>query len=217
MAPRRVFLESRPEVLWGTLRQHPLATLVTSTSSGVRADMLPLLLDTEGSEHGTLRGHVARANPVWREAEGDALAIFHGPQAYISPSWYPSKGEHQRVVPTWNYVVVEARGPIRWVEDPSWLRGHIEQLTEFHESSRAEPWSVDDAPGDFVAKRIRAVVGFELVIGELLGKAKLGQNRSPADRKGAIEGLRREADPDSLAVAEWMERALEDEGARERS
>ena len=146
----RHFEESRIEVLHELMRARPLATLVTMSAAGINANHVPLHLSPDSGRFGCLRRHVARANPVWQDlvAEVEALAIFHGPQGYISPSWYPSKKQHGQVVPTWNYAVVHAYGTLRVIEDPAWLRSQLEALTARHEAASAEPWAVADAPQD---------------------------------------------------------------------
>jgi transcriptional regulator len=172
------------------IRASGLATLVTATAEGPFATPLPLLFDEHEGEFGTLYGHLARANPHWRmPAIGHALVIFHGPDAYVSPSWYPSKQDHGKVVPTWNYVMVQALGPVEFFDDAERLRDIVTRLTERHEAGRAEPWRVADAPADFVRAQLRAIVGVRLPIVRLLGKRKLSQNRSPADRLGVAEAL----------------------------
>jgi transcriptional regulator len=184
------FAEDRLEVLHGVIRARPLATLVTSRGATFEADHVPMLLDANAGAFGTLRGHVARANDLWRTAApaSDALAIFHADEFYVSPAWYPAKREHGRVVPTWNYVVVHARGPLRFIEDRDWLRALVTALTETHEARRAEPWRVSDAPADYVAALLRAIVGFEIPLSALTGKWKMSQNRSAADRAGVAAG-----------------------------
>ena len=156
-----------------------------------------------------LGGHVARANPLWREADGRrVLAIFHGAQAYVSPGWYPSKVRHGRMVPTWNYSLVQAHGRLRAIDDPAWLRAFLERLTARHESGRAVPWQVSDAPDDFIAATMRAIVGFEIEVDRLEGKFKLSQNRSGEDQAGVMAGLRHDAatgrQPDAARVADDM-------------
>jgi len=187
------FEESRPELLHALLRRHPLGLLVTQDAAGtLSANSLPFILDADpAGGPGILRGHVARANPVWREARGDvdALVVFQGPQAYISPAFYPSKAEHGKVVPTWNYVMVQARGRFRAVDDADWLRAFVTRLTERHEAPRTQPWAVTDAPADYIATMLRAIVGIELVLTALTGKWKVSQNRSAADREGVARGL----------------------------
>ena len=178
------FREDRPEVLHDAMRRIGFATLVTQ---GLDANHLPMLL-----EGNVLRGHVARANPVWKAGEGEALAIFLGPHAYVSPSWYPSKAETGKAVPTWNYITVHARGTINWVQDADWLRAHVGALSATHEAGRDQPWSITDAPASYVDGLLRAIVGFELTITKLEGKWKLSQNRDDADRAGVRESLLRD-------------------------
>lgn len=152
------------------MRTHPFAALVTITSHGLDANHLPFVFDAEPSPYGTLRGHVARANPVWRESAGaDALVIFQGPDSFITPSWYPTKQETGAVVPTWNYIVVHAHGTLRVVEDAAWLRAHVEALTGRLEAGRAAPWAVSDAPEDYIQKMVGAIVGIEMPIARLTG------------------------------------------------
>jgi transcriptional regulator len=138
---------------------------------------------------GVLRGHVARANPVWKEGGGEALAIFLGPHAYVSPNWYPSKAETGKAVPTWNYLTVQARGSIAWIQDGDWLRAHVSALSDVHEAGRAAPWAIGDAPAGYIDSLLRAIVGFELIVAKLEGKWKLSQNRDAADRAGVRDGL----------------------------
>lgn len=185
------FQESRPEVLHAFIRRHPLATLVVRTADGLEANHVPVeLVTTEGGTP-RLRGHVARGNPVWKRALPDEpmLAIFTGAQGYVSPSWYPSKHEHGRVVPTWNYAAVHAHGRIRFVEDAAWLRALVGRLTDAHEARRASPWKVEDAPGDYVDAMLRAIVGFEVEVLGLTGKFKASQNREARDRDGVRAGF----------------------------
>lgn len=185
------FVETRTEILHALVREYPLATLVTMGSDGLDANHIPLVLDPDPAPNGTLRGHVARANPVWREFSDavDALAVFHGADAYISPSWYAAKQEHGRVVPTWNYAVVHATGPLRVVDDAEWLRGLVERLTRQLESPRSQPWHVNDAPAEYIDAQLHAVIGIEIPIRKLTGKWKASQNRPAADREGVVAGL----------------------------
>ena len=181
---------------------HPLATLVTRCSEGFTADHIPLMYDAAQGEHGLLRGHVARANPLWREAAGhEVLAIFSGPQIYITPSWYPSKVATAKVVPTWNYSVVHAHGTLRAIEDAPWLHGLVSELTQRQENPRAHPWRVSDAPDDYVQQMLRAIVGIEIPLTALIGKWKVTQNRSQADRLGVVAGLTGEAGENAAAMA----------------
>ena len=184
------FEEKRVEVLHGLVRSHPLGLLVTQGASGLQANSIPFLIDPEPGPFGTLRGHVARANPVWREGGGgEALVVFQGPQAYVSPGWYPSKAEHGKVVPTWNYVMVQARGTLRVMDDAAWLHALVTRLTATHEAARARPWAVADAPPEFIDTMLRAIVGIEIELVALTGKWKVSQNRGAADRAGTIAGL----------------------------
>lgn len=204
----KTFEEKRPEVLHAWMRSAPLASLVIATQAGLEANLVPLLL-REGEAGLTLVGHVARSNPVWKlEPRGEALALFQGPEGYISPSAYASKREHGEVVPTWNYVVVQAHGQLRWVHDAAWLRQLVEQLTHEHEASRAEPWQVSDAPPAFTTELLGAIVGLELHVTRLTGKLKLGQNRTRADRESAIAELHT-GDEASQALAQAMQAALD--------
>jgi transcriptional regulator len=190
------FREDRPEVLHALIRAHPFAQLVTAGEQGLMANPLPLLIDPDASPHGTLRGHLARANDqvAALSAGGQALVIFQGPQAYVSPSWYPSKAEHGKVVPTWNYVAVHAWGTARVIDDADWLRRLVEDLTVSREQHRATPWAVGDAPEDFIDTMVKAIVGIEIPVDRIEGKWKVSQNRSEPDRRGVAEGLRADGD-----------------------
>jgi len=178
------FREDRPDVLHEAVRRIGFATLVTKD---LDANHLPMLLDGN-----VLRGHVARANPVWKQGDGTALAIFLGPHAYVSPNWYPSKAETGKAVPTWNYITVHARGIIRWIQDGEWLRANVTALAQAHEAGQPAPWQVSDAPASYVDSLLRAIVGFELTIETLQGKYKLSQNRDAADRAGVRDAFARE-------------------------
>jgi transcriptional regulator len=201
------FAETRVEVLHDHVRRHPLATLVTQTAAGeLVADHIPMLLCDGPGPFGTLQGHVARANPVWSRARTDieSLAIFHGPAAYVSPSWYATKAETGRVVPTWDYAVVHAHGVLRPIDDPAWLRSLVERLTNANEAGFPAPWQVSDAPADYVEKQLRAIVGIELVVTRLAGKWKMSQNQPDANRAGAIRGLRQLGTEEAAAVADLI-------------
>ncbi len=176
--------------LHAAMRAARLANLVTATTDGLLATPLPLYVIPEEGEYGTLYGHVARANPQWKTAPvGEAMALFMGPDAYISPSWYPSKQEHGKVVPTWNYVAVHVYGRIEFFDDPGRLLGVVSRLTTLHEASRGAPWAVSDAPADFVRAQLRGIVGLRLPIARVEGKRKMSQNRDEADRAGVAAGL----------------------------
>jgi transcriptional regulator len=171
------------------------ADLVTSTPQGLIATFLPILYDPSVGEHGAILAHVARNNDQWREpAAGESLFILHGPDAYVSPSWYPSKREHGRAVPTWNYLTAHVYGRLVVHDDAAWVESMVRRLTERHEEGRAEPWSVDDAPPAYVAGQLRAIVGLELLISRVEAKVKMSQNRPEADRAGVVEGYLAEGD-----------------------
>ncbi|MCJ2055474.1 FMN-binding negative transcriptional regulator [Methylobacterium sp. J-048] len=177
------------------IRAYPLGLLITGGADGLVANPVPFLLDEAGA-HGTLRAHLARANPQWQalaEAE-ECLIVFQGPQGYVTPGWYASKREHGRVVPTWNYATVHAWGRPLVIEDADWLRRQIADLTALREAPRVAPWAVDDAPAPFVAAQLPAIVGIEIPITRIEGKWKMSQNRSEADRAGVIAGMRAEGE-----------------------
>lgn len=183
-------LEQRTEVIHDYIDAHPFATLVTATPDGPFATHLPVLLDRSPGGHGALHAHLSRANPHHkRPVLGEALVIFQGPDAYITPTWYASKAEHGKVVPTWNYVAVHAYGTLRFIEDLDFLRSHLETLTARVESSRTPSWSQSDAPPEFIAQMEKGIVGVELAITRLEGKWKMSQNRPAADIDGVVRGL----------------------------
>ena len=200
------FEETRLDVLSRLIHDHSLAALVTLGSDGLNANHIPLELNPEPAPLGTLRGHVARGNPMWRDfsREVETLAIFQGPQAYISPAWYQTKRETGKVVPTFNYIVVHAYGPMRIVEDRAWLRGLVERLTTRHETGRPEPWKVTDAPADFVEQMLGAIVGIEIPLTRLVGKWKVSQNRPAADREGVVRGLGVMDDSEARAISDLV-------------
>jgi len=190
--PSPAFLESRIEVLHEAIRKIAFGTLITRADGDFAVSHLPFELDAQPAPHGTLIGHIARYNPQWRGIGGNgvlALAIFHGPHAYVSPSWYPGKREDPRQVPTWDYVAVHARGTLRVFHDEERLFGLLKRLVERNESMRPEPWKITDAPEDYLREQMRYIVGLELRIDKLQGRYKLSQNRDEADREGAREAL----------------------------
>ena len=195
------FHEDRIEIQHALIRKHPLGLLITAGPAGPLANLFPFLIDAGGTEKGTLRLHMARANPQWRELESieECLVVFQGPQDYVTPSWYATKRETGKVVPTWNYATVHAWGRPRVMNDDAWLRRQIEDLTASRENLRAEPWAVGDAPEDFVAMEMRAIVGVEIPISRIEGKWKMSQNRPEADRAGVIAGFR-EMGGDAIAA-----------------
>lgn len=180
-------------------------TLVTHTAEGFRASILPMLFDPEDGPFGTLRGHLARGNPQWREVgqETHGLAIFDGPDAYVSPTWYAEKRATGKVVPTWNYITVQAQGLLSVRHEAEWLLAHVRRLVDRHEQQRPDPWSLDDTPDGYAETQVRAIVGLELRIDRLEAKRKLSQNRSDADITGTIAGLG-SGGPGEQAVAASM-------------
>lgn len=188
--------------LHATMRASRLSNLVTTTVDGLIATPLPLFLsETEGS-HGVLYGHLAKANSQWKLAPtGEAMAIFMGPDAYVTPSWYATKAETQKVVPTWNYMAVHAYGPVEFFEDADRLLDVVTRLTKLHEQPRAKPWAVSDAPKTFIHSQLRGIVGLRLPITRLDGKRKLSQNRTAEDRAGVIAGLSGSESPVDRVVA----------------
>jgi transcriptional regulator len=203
------FEEDRPDILRGLVADHPLGALVTLGPDGLNGNHVPFLYDAEPAPFGTLRAHVARANPVWREFNKDleALVIFQGPQVYVTPSWYPKKQETGKVVPTWNYLVVHAYGALRPVDDAEWLRRFVTRLTDRFESGRADPWKVTDAPADYVDAMLKAIVGIEIPVTRVYGKWKTSQNQQPPEREGVARGLRGAGDANAARVADWVEKS----------
>lgn len=204
-----LFVEERVEVLHSFIRQNPLAVIVTCGSQGPEATHVPVVLHADGGSKGILRCHFARANSQWKtiESSPSVLAIFQGPQHYISPSWYPSKQEHGKVVPTWNYVAVHVRGRARLFENHELIE-HIHVLTDQNEQAFGKPWSVDDAPKDYIEGMSRAIIGIEIAIDAIEGKWKLNQNRSKSDREGVVAGLRALGSPESVKMAELVAERL---------
>lgn len=201
------FRDDDRESLIATIRAARLANLVTATAEGPQVTPLPLLLDAGEGEHGTLYGHLARANAQWRlPAIGEAVAVFMGPDAYVTPSWYATKRDTGKVVPTWNYVTVHAHGPVEFFDDPERLLAAVTRLTRLHEGSRDKPWEVSDAPADYIAAQLRGIVGLRLPITRLEGKRKMSQNRSEADRRGVAEGLAASERPEERQSARLIPR-----------
>lgn len=187
----RQFEEPNIEVMHELIRAKPLATLVTLNANGLEANHIPLALATEPAPYGVLSGHIARSNPLWQEhpADTDVLVIFHGAESYITPSWYASKAETGKVVPTWNYVSVQAKGKLRVIHDANWIHAQLESLTAHNEAGFEHQWAVSDAPQEFTSKLLEAIVGIEIVIADLRGKWKVSQNRSAQDRSSVAKGL----------------------------
>ena len=203
------------DAIFSLLDAHPLGAWVCQGEDGLVANHVPFWLDRSLGPLGTLVGHVARANTVWRGLEGaaESLVMFQGPQAYVTPGWYPGKAEHGKVVPTWNYAVAHVRGQARAVEDPAWLMAMLNRLTDAHESRRPAPWRVDHAPAAYTDQLMRAIVGIEIPITRLEGKLKASQDEDLQDRQGTVQGLRHDAVHGSGAMAGLVQQALD----RERS
>lgn len=201
------FEETRIETLHALIRAHPLGTLITFGQAGLEANHIPFEVHPDPAPFGTLRAHVARANSVWRDFSADvgALVVFQGPSAYITPSWYAAKRETGKVVPTYNYAVVHAYGPMRAIEDRLWLRALVGRLTDRFEAPRSEPWQVSDAPVDFVDNLLGAIVGLEIPLARLVGKWKMSQNRPATDIGGIVDGLRETQGADAAEVAKLVE------------
>jgi transcriptional regulator len=197
-----LFAETDTATLFALMRQHPLGMLVTRSGESLDANHLPFLVDGARGSSGTLVAHVARANPVWRDAtdEDEVLVVFRGAHGYVSPNWYPSKHVTHRHVPTWNYEVVHAHGRLRVIDDERYVRGVVARLTRDHEGSLPEPWRMSDAPADYLAEELAHIVGIEVEITRLEGKRKLSQNRTPEDFDGAVRGVEGSGNA-ALAVA----------------
>ncbi len=191
------FNECRIEKLHELIVICPLGLLVTHGSNGLEASPIPFLLYTGEGEHGVLRAHLARANPHWKLLTGqvECLIVFQGPQGYVTPSWYPSKSDTHKVVPTWNYATVQVRGKPQVTEDAAWLRRQLGDLTAFHEGLRPQPWSVSDAPAEYITNQMKAIIGIEIPISHIEGKWKMSQNKDKTDREGVINGMLSDADP----------------------
>jgi len=192
------------------IEQYALGAWVCTSDSQLTANHIPFVLDRQHGPHGRLLGHVSRANPVWRTLEKGApsVVMFMGPNAYITPAWYPSKQQHGKVVPTWNYVAVHAHGVARAVEEPSWILDMLSRLTDAQESGRSNRWQVSDAPADYVAKKLRAIVGIEITIDQLEGRLKVSQDEEREDRLGTVEGLMQECSDPAQALAGMVLREL---------
>ncbi len=201
------FEETRVEIMHALMRAHPLCTLVTLGAEGLVANHIPMLMRPGQGGFGTLVAHVARANPVWKETDFSmpVLVIFQGPQAYISPSWYATKQEHGKVVPTWNYAVVQASGLMQVHDDAQWVRAQATQLTAERESEFDKPWAVDDAPRDYTDTMINALVGIEIPLAKLTGKWKVSQNQPVANRQTVVQALQVDGGAQAAAMARLVE------------
>ncbi len=200
--PSHFKVEDRAQ-LHAVIRQHPLATLVTAGEGGLIANPVPFVLHADEGEQGLLRAHLARPNAQWKAiaAGAETPVIFTGVERYVTPSWYATKRESGKVVPTWNYVTVQVRGPARAIEDQTWLRAQLESLTRQQEAPRAEPWAVADAPEPFIAAQARGIVGIEIAIASIVGKFKFSQNRREDDKLGVLNGLSADPESESQAMA----------------
>jgi transcriptional regulator len=206
MITPNVFKETDLDVLHGLIRSHPLGTWVTSEDDVLDVNHIPFVLDAAHGEYGVLRGHVNIANPVWRSlpTAKESIVVFQGADSYISPSWYPSKQEHGKVVPTWNYIVLHAHGIPRAITDEEWLFEHLNALTNQHESKRDQPWKVSDAPEEFTSKMVKAIVGIEIPISNLLGTWKASQNKQQPDKEGVVSGLNSTEDARSGEMGSYV-------------
>ncbi len=200
----RQFHVSDTAALHALVQAQPLATLVVAQGGAQHVNHIPLFLDAARGPHGTLVGHVARANGLWPLLPQHGVAVFHGPQAYVSPSWYPSKALDGKQVPTWNYAAVHAHGSLSAFDEPERLRALLHTLSEQHEAHRPNPWRLDDAPPDYIAMMLRAIVGVELAVERWEGLWKMSQNRTAPDHAGVVQGLMAEATPAAQDVANWM-------------
>ena len=205
------FRETDAGMSHALIRARPLGLLVSHSEEGLTANPIPFVLDERAGEHGVLRCHLARANPQWKQflTPCDALVVFQGDEHYIHPGWYETKKENGKVVPTWNYAMVQVRGQAVAIEDATWLARQIRDLTQIMEGRYPDPWAVEDAPDPFIAAQIRGIVGIEITISDLRGKWKVSQNRNEADRRGVIDGLTAKGDPDALAMAALVKSKLD--------
>jgi len=212
MHVQKHFEEHRKLVLQELIRRHPLATFVTNQNDEIVINHMPFVLDASKGEYGVLMGHMPRSNLAWKILDGErsAVAVFQGAAQYISPNWYPSKKEHGKVVPTWNYAVVHARGCPRIFDDSDRLMGHLNQLTDEQESVQHSPWKISDAPREYTQAMIERIVGIEIPILSLVGKWKVSQNRQTADQIGVVRGLESQGDDASMAMAELVSQRVYD-------
>lgn len=202
------FKQSQADKLYELIRNHPLGLLVTHGPNGLEASPVPFLLYADEGPQGVLRAHLAKANPHWKSLteHSECLVIFQGPDGYVTPSWYPSKATTHKTVPTWNYAMVQVQGVPRVIEDAAWLRSQLNDLTALHENQRPQPWSISDAPTDYIANQMKAIVGIEIPIDKIEGKWKMSQNRDAADREGVLQGMQSAEDPhQNIPVAKLMD------------
>ncbi|WP_226664597.1 FMN-binding negative transcriptional regulator [Microbulbifer aggregans] len=212
----KAFQQEDPALLDQLIKDFPFGTLVTHTESGLDAQHLPFLLADEQHKK-VLKAHISKGNPLWKQVQEDSevLAIFHGPNGYVSPNFYPTKLESGKGVPTWNYAVVHVKGRVRFTQDPEWIKSLIDELTAQHEASQEKPWSTADAPGGYIEKMLPAIVGLEIEVTSITGKWKLSQNQPEQNQQGVIAGLATRAQPQELTLSGLMQSLLEKEQATE--
>lgn len=208
MSNNSPFSQNNTEELFRLISEHPLATLVTTQNElGLQADHIPLMLKNNNQESCILQGHIAVSNPLWKKVKNnsDVLCVFQGGNTYISPSYYPSKKKHGKVVPTWNYMVVHAKGAINFIQDNEWKLDFLKALTHQHEQSASKPWTLDDAPEEYITAQLSGFVGFEINVQSLTGKWKLSQNKQKSDKEGVIKALFDSGDANKVNIAERMQ------------
>jgi transcriptional regulator len=203
----KLFKEERKPVLHELMRSHPLATWTCWVDGQLAVNHIPFLLDETAGEHGSLLGHVGRANPIWKllDSATPSVAVFQGAQCYISPNWYPSKQENGKVVPTWNYAVVHAHGQPKAIDDEAWLMDLVSKLSDVHETSQDRPWKVSDAPEKYMSSMARGIVGIEIPIQTLEGRWKVSQNKNEIDKAGVVRGLSESTEPEDIAMSELVQ------------
>ena len=204
------FSQNDPEKLKALIRDYPLATLITHSDSGLEANQIPFILNQANNKQ-VLQGHLAKANPLWKTINNysEVLVVFHGPDCYISPNYYPSKQQDGKAVPTWNYVSVQVKGVMSYIEDKDWNRQMINKLTDQHEAGQPSPWTVDDAPSAFTDKMLKAIVGIEIEVLSMMGKWKVSQNQSRQNQQGVIAALSQRCDSHSQAMATIVNGAID--------
>lgn len=210
MYARDTSLESRPDVLVAAMREIKLSAMVSTTGGGLHASHLPVIVEAAADGSIVLNGHLSRNNPHWRAISepAETVAMFQGPHSYISPSWYETKAETGKVVPTWGYIAVHAHGTLEAIDDADWLRGHVNALTNLHEAGQSQPWAVSDAPDNYITVMLRGIIGVRLAVERIEGSWKLNQHRSEGDLCSTIAGLRGKDDQQSHELGDEMAEAL---------
>lgn len=207
------FVENDSNTLYDLIQQHPFASVVIHTSKGLEAAHIPLHIKDKDTNTLILQGHIAKANPLHQLIPGDgceALGVFKGANTYISPNYYPSKKQHGKAVPTWNYLLVQAKGHLSLIDDKAWKLDFLNRLSKQHEAKQTEPWSINDAPEDYINTQLRALVGLEIQVKQLEGVRKLSQNQSAENREGVIEGLSKIREPDAQEIAQAIQKTIEE-------